>query len=920
MLLISSVRHMIDGVPVASLLIFTCLFCCNIISASAQQKSGLPRDTQPVATSLVGNVDRGDKSVGQRTAPTELPTEPTRITTELLDRQVYSGINQKIHSLRQKTQGRSPSQIRDSNTPSQVGDTRSFEARNILNQSEWRIVKSRLVYRSERVLIWVSTSEYDLLVENDRLAPIVHALSLRLEERLPDDAIETNLGILEIADEYLGRPPDVDGDGRVDILLLDIRDGFSQTGSYVAGYFDPVHLTEEPHSNRRDMLFVDTRPTLVFEDSLRTEEAAATVAHEYQHLIHAGYEGDERENTFVNEGLSEVTEIMCGFPPRPADAYFREPGRSLFSWNYSAPLPDYARASLFAHYLFDRIGYRNAHRLVQSDLVGREGVESVLRSIGEWQFETLFRDWGRALFSSSPTPASVSDYRDPSRQDVRFDDFTAVNDLPSVSTLRLPPLSHAPIRFPLVERVSFETQEYGDGPSDIRFSGRTSYPDGGGRFVANLRSTEIEANDRRHGTVELLASNIAPRPAGDSIQSVEMSILTQGTRSETRRERSYDDGIADAYSGSASYLLLPSSDQSVGLTFGPASTDWLFGVSVKVLFSSEVEGTGVPPEAPREITLRIRELQNGRPGSPVTPPITRRLHRPFANPRVTFVSLQTWYDELSTMRDSFVVTLRSARTANPIAVALDKTEESIRDEAGSAFYTQGNRWTPIRNVRAEGTRLHGYRPILRAHVAVPKQTLPSNRLQADIKHNLKRVFVRLDASFPLQANQTRVAAKLPSGHFVNGQLLDHFPKEYAESDTTGVVFAFPLQGGRYTIHANAEVANVELTTVQNTFRWEPIIEDGIEMGHWYPNPVGGHTPARVRLVLLDDARVSMSLYDVLGRRVQEAVKGRSLSSGTHRLRVQTDQLASGTYFARVMVRRERDGRTSTVTRRLDVTR
>ncbi|NBC86483.1 MAG: T9SS type A sorting domain-containing protein [Bacteroidetes bacterium] len=428
------------------------------------------------------------------------------------------------------------------------------------------------------------------------------------------------------------------------------------------------------------------------------------------------------------------------------------------------------------------------------------------------------------------------------------------------------------------------------------------------------------ADKRRHGTVELLASNVAPPPSSDSMQTGETSILASGTRSEARLERSYDDGIADAYSGSASYLLLPSSDQGVGLAFGPESTDWLYGVSVKGLFASEVEGTGVPPGAPREITLRIRELKNGRPGQPLTPPITRRLHRPFANPRVTFVSLQSRYDDLSTLRDSFVVTLRSARTENPLAVALDETAGAVREEAGSAFYTEGDRWTPMRTVRAEGTRLRGYRPILRAHVAVSKQNLPSHRLQADVKRDFDRVFVRLHAPFPLQADQTRAAAKLPSGRLINGEKLDYLPRAYAESDTTGAVFAFPLEGGKYTIHATAEAENAALTTVQNTFYWEPVIDNGIEMGHWYPNPTSGGAPARIRVVLLDDARVSMSLYDVLGRRVRKAVQRRLLTRGTHRLRVQTDRLASGVYFARIMVRRERDGRVSTVTRRLVVAR
>ena len=799
-----------------------------------------------------------------------------------------------------------------------IGDTRVFEARNVLDQSDWREVESRLIYRSDHVLLWVSTVEYETLRAEGDLTSIVDSLSTRLEKHLPKDALESDLGIIDLAHDYLGRPPNVDGDQRLDVLLLDIRDDFSETGSYVAGYFDPLHLTSAEHSNRRDMLFVDTRPTLVFNDTLRTDEAAATVAHEYQHLIHAGHEGEKVENTFLNEGLSEVTEIMCGFPPRPADAYFRDPGRALFSWEYAAPLPDYARASLFTHYLFERIGYRHVDRLVQSTSVGKMGVQSLLASVGGPPLTTLFREWGQALFA--PPSASVRTYRHPDRRGLRFEDFTSVNRLPDVRRLTLPPLSHAPVRFPLVEQVKISGQNPEGRAAGIHYSGRSVYPEGGGRFRSTLsaRPAQIRADRKPHGSVELLASNVSSRTSSDGDQTA--AVLMRGRRSGARLVRSYDDGVADAYSGSASYLLLNASTDGVGLTFGPERTDWLFGVSVKVLFSSEIEGTGVPPDVPREVTLRVRRLDDGRPGAPVTPPVTHRLDRPFANPRVSFVSLQKWYDELATLRDSFVVTLRSARTDNPLAVALDQTPESARETAGRAFYTGGQHWNPMREVRAEGTRLQTFRPILRAHVAVPVRTASSYQLDADIRRTLEHVFVRLHAPFALQADVTRVAARLPSGRMMDAVPLDRVPEAYEKTDTTGTFFTLPLEGGEYVIHASSRVRDAHLTSVQNTFQWSPSIENGLELGGPYPNPVRGSKPVHVRLLLLDRAQVSVSLYDVQGRLVRKAIRRRTFPRGSHRLRLNTRRLASGAYFARVHVRRQRDGRTSRSTRKLVVLR
>jgi len=897
------------------------LYSLGLLSARAQR----PPNPSTVRAAHVGDVDidrtsKGTTAAHQRASQRNVQREPMRVTTELLRRPAYENIGRKIEALRHRNTNSRDGRRNDrpaTNLP-EIGDTRIFDARNVLDQSEWREVESRLIYRSDRALLWISKSEYETLRADGHLPSIVDSLSTRLEKSLPKDALESDLGIIELAHEYLGRPPNVDGDQRLDILLLDIRDDFSETGSYVAGYFDPLHLTSAEHSNRRDMLFVDTRPTLVFNDTLRTDEAAATVSHEYQHLIHAGYEGDTVENTFVNEGLSEVTEIMCGFRPRPADAYFREPGRTLFSWEYAAPLPDYARASLFTHYLFERIGYKHVDRLVQSTSIGKKGVQSLLTSVGGPSLTTLFREWGQALFG--PPNASVRNYRHPDRRDLRFDDVTSVNRLPDVRRLKLPPLSHAPVRFPLVEQVEISRQTRGRRATDIRYSGRSIYPEGRGRFESNLSSRPVQmiADRKPHGSVELLASNVSSRTSPDSNRTAAM--LMRGTRSGSRLVRSYDDGVADAYSGSASYLLLNASTDGVGLTFGPERTDWLFGVSVKVLFASEIEGTGVPPGVPREVTLRVRQLDDGRPGAPLTPPITRRLDRPFANPKVSFVSLQKWYDELATLRDSFVVTLRSARTDNPLAVALDQTPESGRETAGRAFYTGGQHWKPMREVRAEGTRLQTFRPILRAHVAVPMRTVSSYQLDADVTRTLEHVFVRLHAPFALQADVTRVAARLPSGRMMDAMPLDHVPEAFEETDTTGTFFTLPLEGGDYLIHARSRVRDADLTSVKNTFQWSPSIENGVELGGLYPSPVRGTNPVHVRLLLLDRARVSVSMYDVQGRLVRKAIRQRAFSRGSHRLRLNTRRLASGTYFAQVKVRRQRDGRTSRTTRKLVVLR
>ena len=354
---------------------------------------------------------------------------------------------------------------------------------------------------------------------------------------------------------------------------------------------------------------------------------------------------------------------------------------------------------------------------------------------------------------------------------------------------------------------------------------------------------------------------------------------------------------------------------------------------------SEIEGSGVPPSAPCEVTLRGRRLEGGQPGAALTPPIARVLRRPYGNPSMTFVSLQDHYNALAALQDSFVVTLQSASEENPLAVALDcpagsedrdensgddsSNKSHARAGAGSAFYAaEGQAWRPMGEVRAEGASLAGYRPMLRAHVAAQETAAAPGALQADVRRDLEAVYVRLHAPFALDREAAHLSARLPSGRLVDGDR--RAPGErgpFAEADPSGAVFALPLEaGGDYALYAKAEARDAPLTTAEGTFTWAPSVAAGFELGESYPNPARAGQPAHVRLLLLEDARVSVALYDARGRRVRRPAQHRVLAQGPHRLPLRVGTLASGVYFARVVVRRTRDGQARAKTRKLVLVR
>jgi len=70
-------------------------------------------------------------------------------------------------------------------------------------------------------------------------------------------------GIYAMDTTAFGQPPNVDGDPRIVILILDIQDGYSGSGGYVAGYFDSYNemtSASYPSSNKGECYYIDGNP------------------------------------------------------------------------------------------------------------------------------------------------------------------------------------------------------------------------------------------------------------------------------------------------------------------------------------------------------------------------------------------------------------------------------------------------------------------------------------------------------------------------------------------------------------------------------------------------------------------------------------------------------------------------------------
>ena len=200
-------------------------------------------------------------------------------------------------------------------------------------------------------------------------------------------------GIHERTTWAFGDPPDVDGDPKIYMLLLDIKDFLEEDGAFVAGYFSGVNeYTDEEvqrfgyRSNETEMFYLDVNPGRV-----SSEDARRTLAHEFQHMIH--FNQDPDEETWINEGCSTFSEWVSGYEMRLPVHFKDDPNNSLTDWGER--LADYEQVGMFVAYLYEHWGGMETIRaLAVNTLNGTRGVTGTLAARGSGVgFHEVFRDW-----------------------------------------------------------------------------------------------------------------------------------------------------------------------------------------------------------------------------------------------------------------------------------------------------------------------------------------------------------------------------------------------------------------------------------------------------------------------------------------------------------------------------------------------
>ncbi|HFN9399581.1 TPA: M30 family zinc metallopeptidase [Staphylococcus aureus] len=227
---------------------------------------------------------------------------------------------------------------------SKINDVRVFTTVNMRTNSNER-TKATLKYNGKSTNVWVADNYIT-------------------DQQAKNIGKEFDTHIDPLVKEKFGNPSDVDKDGKVNILVYDIKDDFQETGSYTGGYFHPRDLYDVPYSNRAEVFYMDTYPSMgTNRNNLNEKKVYSTLAHEYQHMVNANQKllKEKRQDgmdVWLDEAFAMASEHM--YLEKPLDHridYYNHSksianGHSLIKWNdHGDVLSNYSLSYLFSQYL-----------------------------------------------------------------------------------------------------------------------------------------------------------------------------------------------------------------------------------------------------------------------------------------------------------------------------------------------------------------------------------------------------------------------------------------------------------------------------------------------------------------------------------------------------------------------------------------
>ena len=621
--------------------------------------------------------------------------------------------NPEVYALMQKAMLEKTLPLKTADT---VGTRRNFFVLNLVtNQFDNIVAELRAIGNLTQV--WVDTVE----LYNQHVTQVeVNAILNALENQTPPASRNPNLGIVALDHQYFGNPPNKDGDGKTDFLITDIKDGWQPGGSYVAGFFFSWDQTNNQGSNQRDILYIDSYPGIYYNNTRDPQRPLSTLAHEYQHLIHYNYDKDEA--TFVNEGLSEVAEYICGYPLRSPSRYFAKTDVPLFDWNNISGdvLADYSRAALFTLYYTEQLGDDVLKLVVQEPGIGTAGLNNVFMSKGT-NFTQILTNWFIANYLNDKTvnPRYGYTYQisgKPNEANYHTD--------PNVNVLNQTVYGYA------VDYIAFA---YGESLK-VTFTTSSS--------LVNIKAIKLGSSIKQVVDVTPGVQFEVPE-FGSTVQIVVFVVINTGSTPATYSyssqgrqvafyvETAYDDGIPDRFAGNANFLGFGNNRAGFGwaVKFIPeVNTNQLVSAKILAAFAQEFSGSNIPADAPKDFYFHIWADNNGLPGNDIITPFIYSTNRPSYDGQFLTIDLTPYASQLKNLGTIYIGFIENDTIGT--YVGMDSTTKANYTYAffGPTYPNNPNTWVPMENlsVSSGGTTvpLRGWNMMMRATFAYTDTTKP----------------------------------------------------------------------------------------------------------------------------------------------------------------------------------------------------
>ncbi len=259
----------------------------------------------------------------------------------------------------------------------QIGQVRTI---NVMGTS----VNVRLVSIGNKAYFW---ADERLSIPADSYIPISNRLDSELYPKV------TSLFGTE-------RTPGIDGDSRFHVFHL------ARLETRELGFFDSSDVYPKSvfaDSNENEAIYINMESLALGDDVYY-----GTLVHELQHLIR--WSKDRNEETWLDEGLSQVTEIYSGFNSFTVDDYLHHNNIQLNSWSYESSdiYSHYGASALFVVYLWEQLGDQFIRNLAQSPYDGMAAVTDALNKHGgDHSLQTIYRDWLIAVYQNDPEVAEA---------------------------------------------------------------------------------------------------------------------------------------------------------------------------------------------------------------------------------------------------------------------------------------------------------------------------------------------------------------------------------------------------------------------------------------------------------------------------------------------------------------------------------